>query len=541
MQVLKKLFSTPVASVFALLMSIVAINTWQLELPNFSYDNSFSIAAAKNIYDGKGYTLTTASPEDLSVTSYEPLNKWPPGYSWLLFLVKRITGTDWIIACYILNAIGATLLILALRKIFLLLQVPQWAINTYLLFAGFFPYPFLSDWFSDLMAVAFFMWAIVFLLQMIVTNRNIYACGIAAGALLGFCTWLKYLYLSVSLIPFVFLLFYSTGLNNLRLSKALASGGLVLSMCILYILWFQHDHTGNAFYINPTGKGFFPQNLLHLGAFIPGSLIDFKFFDMQLSTWLRFPYLKMMVVWKWVNAFLLVALTALAILHYRKNGLRLSTVLSVYLHLTWAISISILVLLVYLSLTQRHYSDNSTLFWTYVGELRYYAVALIFIQQGILFWMIYQKDLQSRLRVIFVTILVFILSVDVSHGVYYLSKKAIIKREIGKNRKSEQMDFLALETADSLAKRENKIVIYSDIYQLANIASLSGISVLYDYDNMNKTLHSSKPVTLLVILGSPALPAYERFLSLYKPTLFLKYNMPGSNNETANFYIVKLP
>jgi hypothetical protein len=172
--------SSAAVSIFVLMIAIGTINAWQLVLSNFSNDNSFSIAAAKNVYDGKGYTLTSILPHDLSITGYEPLNKWPPGYSWLLVLIKKITKADWIASCYILNAIGATLLILALRKILLLLNVPDWIVNVYLLFAGSVPYPFMSCWFSDLLAAAFFMCALALLLLMIVKNKNSFICSIAS-------------------------------------------------------------------------------------------------------------------------------------------------------------------------------------------------------------------------------------------------------------------------------------------------------------------------------------------------------------------------
>ena len=146
----------------------------------------------------------------------------------------------------------------------------------------------------------------------------------------------------------------------------------------------------------------------------------------------------------------------------------------------------------------------------------------------------------TRLIGFFFTAIIIILAViQICHGFYYLPKQVFMKRDAGTNRKTEQIDFLALKTATELLKQKDKLIICSDSHELANIASLSGISVLYDYDSLNKVLHTSKPLTLLVILSSSSLSYYRQFFLTYKPKLLLKYNMPNSSDKTANFYIVK--
>ena len=39
------------------LIAVLAINSWQQLLRNFDNDNAFSLAAAKNISEGHGYTI----------------------------------------------------------------------------------------------------------------------------------------------------------------------------------------------------------------------------------------------------------------------------------------------------------------------------------------------------------------------------------------------------------------------------------------------------------------------------------------------------
>ncbi len=77
---IKTFVSRNYISVLFTLFSILIINVKQLIGENFGWDNSFSVAAAKNIADGHGYTLRMATPDDLSKVVYEPFNKFPPGY-----------------------------------------------------------------------------------------------------------------------------------------------------------------------------------------------------------------------------------------------------------------------------------------------------------------------------------------------------------------------------------------------------------------------------------------------------------------------------
>ena len=87
------------------IVAAAALNTWQLVLPNFHFDNSFSLAAAKNVADGHGYTTRQVFPGDVSTVVYDPLNKWPPGYSWLLVGVMTVAHTSVITSAYIVNGI----------------------------------------------------------------------------------------------------------------------------------------------------------------------------------------------------------------------------------------------------------------------------------------------------------------------------------------------------------------------------------------------------------------------------------------------------
>ena len=144
----------PIVNLIVFIVAAAALNTWQMVLPNFHYDNSFSLAAAKNVADGNGYTVRHVLAADVSQVIYEPLNKWPPGYSWLLVGVMAVTGTGVITAMYIVNALMVMVFLAGIYCMMAALKFPAPAINGFILFAGFFPYAFLGTWFADLAAVA---------------------------------------------------------------------------------------------------------------------------------------------------------------------------------------------------------------------------------------------------------------------------------------------------------------------------------------------------------------------------------------------------
>jgi hypothetical protein len=139
------------------IISIFASNCWQQILPNFDVDNSFCIAAAKNISEGHGYSIEMADAGDLSKSYFQPLNKWPPGHSWLLYLIHKLLLTDWVHTTYVLNALSLTILVLLFRKLLFQLEFPSWIIHCAILFFGFFEYTFHFSNNTDLLALVFYL------------------------------------------------------------------------------------------------------------------------------------------------------------------------------------------------------------------------------------------------------------------------------------------------------------------------------------------------------------------------------------------------
>ena len=151
-------------------------------------------------------------------------------------------------------------------------------------------------------------------------------------------------------------------------------------------------------------------------------------------------------------------------------------------------------------------------------------MVLIFIQQGILFLLVYKRSLLYPATRIFITVMIALVVIEVSHGFYYLTKEVFIKNEVGANRRSELLDIIAMRAVSTLLNQGNKVVVCSENDELANIASLAGGSVLDDFAKLNGTLHASQRVTLLTVFSQQPLPFFKPFFLAHHPKFLFQHN-----------------
>jgi hypothetical protein len=495
------------------IVAAAALNTWQMVLPNFHYDNSFSVAAAKNVADGHGYTIRQVLPDDVSKVIYDPLNKWPPGYSWMLVSVMAIGKTDVITAMYIVNGI---VVLFFLAGIYLLLSALKFnapAINGFILFAGFFPYAFLGTWFSDLAAVSFLTLAIGLILQANNTGKHLYVKAIAAAVLCSYCVFLKYLYLPVAILPLIVWGWYSLKNKNRKQFQAALDASAIVMAAAAALLAYQSLHSGQPVYVNPTGKGFFPGHLLHVGPLIPASLIDQEFLLVQMDGLPFFTYTTAKQALVILNYFMLAGL-----IYWMYKWWKQTSSKGLYAYIVLVVTAAIAVLLIFLSLTFGPYLSEFQPFWTYVEELRYYAIVIVFLQIWLFWFFIVRKPVRPGIvyRALRVAVITTAL-VGSLHSAYYLIKQAVIKREIGTNKKNEQVSIAALNAVKELRKKYPGLVVCSNRHELANMVSLSGAPVMYDFNALNGPLKTSKPVVLVAILHNDFVYRYYPFFQRYDP------------------------
>jgi hypothetical protein len=497
-------FSGRLVGILCTLVSITAINSIQQTIDNLGWDNSFSIAAAKNMSESHGYSVRLASTQDISKAYYEPLNKWPPGYSVLLVMVHAITSQDWIQNAFLLNAIGLTLLVLLFRKMLLQLDYPIWVIHLSVLYFGFIFHSFLGVYFTDIFGLLFFMTGCSLLVQYVKNKENNFNLVALSAFLFAFSAWQKYLYFGLAFIPLISLLFFGWKRKIKKIQMASAVGLCVTGFLISLLIYFQFRNTGSGAYIKPSSKtGFFPLQLLGLTPVVPESFLNLDFINMQISTHSRISYKNVYIFWSIINFFCLcfIAYVGWPIIksadYFKKRHWNFYVLMS--------LSVSVYIFIFLGSLTVRynsHYEDMAYP-WVFVGIPRYFAPFCFLIFQFFVFLFLKPSLFPNRITLyLFRILMVCIMLEEIGHGTYFFIKQIFIKKEFGLQRPADQKELRSFRIVKTELAKKEAIVVCAGIPEISNYSSLLGISSIMDPSYFLKPIYSSKEVLVVTTLDS---------------------------------------
>ncbi len=500
----KIFFSNRLVGISCTLLAITAINCIQLTIANLSWDNSFSIAAAKNFSEGHGFSIKLASTQDISNVYYEPVVKWPPGYSGLLVFIHSISSPDWIRAAFLLNAIGLTLLVLVLRKILLQLEYPLWIVHPAILYFGFIFHFFIGIYFTDIFALLFFMTGCSLLLKYVKREQKAFYLVVLSAFFFAFSAWQKYSYFGLAFIPFLSF-YYFEWKRNKKIIQAVPATGICITGCLIsLIIYFLLRNSGHALYIKPSSStGFFPFQLLGLAPVVPGSFVNLDFINMQVSNHTSINYQKMSIAWSVINFLCLLFLARISWpiiknANYFKNGFQ-----NFYTRMSLWVSIYLFVFLSVLTVHYNsHYSDMMNP-WVFVGIPRYFAPFCFLIFQFFVFLFLRPALFPGKISFyLFRLFMVCIMIEEISHGTYFIIKQILVKKEYGLQRPADQSELRSYRfVKDELAKK-NAIVVCAGIPEISNFSSLLGISSIMDPSVFQKPIQSSKEVLIITTLDS---------------------------------------
>jgi hypothetical protein len=518
-----------------ILISIIAINCWQLILRNFDNDNAFSIAAAKSISEGHGYSIKTAAAADLSKFYYEPLNRWPPGYSWLLVIMHKLFNTGWIPTAFILNALGLTMLVLIFRKILLQLDYPEWIVNITVLYFGFLLHPFHYSYYTDIFGLLFFLTGLSVLMKCIRSEKNMVLMSVLAAFLLGLSAYMKYLYIPLSFLPGISFFLYGYSLKRKDYQFAALKGLIFLGIIIISLLLFQYFNSGQSLYINPSKTGIFPDQLLGMAPVIPYGLTNMLFLNMQLSIFLNLSFTALHTFWQIVYLFCMGWLAYTGYKLLRPAISRIRDFRSFYAIQAVLFTVVLFSYLLVLSVTKnKHYPD--TFFeWVYGQELRYYSVFIVFLIQFIVLLYLKQNYFFNRTgKFIFRCIIWFILFVEITHGTYFCIKSIGVEKKYGFDISADQFLYKSMELTKKELTMNKNLVFCSNNYTIANMCSLENVPVFYDLGKLKKPIPHSLPLTLLIAVDT-TVPG------TFVPVLFVPQVKPYYLFKNVSFYFVNLP
>lgn len=498
----KHFLSGKPAGIIAVLIASAAINCRQIVLDNFASDNAFIIAAARNLAEGHGYSIKVALISDLANCYYAPLNKWPPGYSWMLVCIHKFSGTDWLHAAYLLNGIALTAVVIVFGKLLFQLNILNWFVPVAVLCFGFIEHAFLSS-FADIPGLLFYLTGLSLLLYYLESKYRRAWAVILAAAAFSFSAYLKYLYLPLAFIPHFCLFWYGIKLKRKEIRQTALIGIVILFLFTGGLLLYLHFHSGQAYYFNPTQTGFYPEQLFRPITVIPASFMNLNFYNVQISLHSHISYPDMELFWAILNGGCLIWLTYAGWIAFKQKGFWLKGKRSFYAIQACFVSGALFIFLAALTVHFNKYYSLRRPDWVYLQETRYYAVFCIFVLQFVVYLLLSGKDYLGKKGIIaFRLFMVLIMSVEVSHGVYYFFKKIGIEKKYGIERKSEKIDLRALTlTKQELSKSKN-VVVCSNSEEIVNVCGFSEAATFQDIRLLPAHIPASHPLMLITVIDT---------------------------------------
>lgn len=511
---IKSILETRIVTLSIILFTTVGRIIQVIFLFNIRSDRSYQMLATRNFLSGHGISLAHVLPGNLSKEIYEPLIKWPPGYSLLLSPVYFICNNNYIIAGLALEIFFSILLIFITRSILKTLHVQPYLVNIYTLFTGFIIYPFYIKPSSDAIAITFFLLAFHFTLSLLSRNKhtNLKIAGLIISLLLSGS--IKYLFIPVVFIIPLFLLVKGIIDANPHIKRIGIFSLFILGTTLSALLLYQKNVSGSAIYITQPMRGFFPENLISPYPFIPASFINPETAGMILQK----KYTEGSLVdriFQVIHLFTFFIIFLYGLWLVYKNRFKKLSATSTFFYLSFFVSLSITLLLMMLSV--RVAKEDG--WWTYVQEPRYYGLIILLIQLS--FFIIYQYDsgrFKKYTRYIFIIFLVLMLP-DMFRGITFSAKRIVHYK---KEEYSWQTELKIQQYADSIIKKEkikysvahavltgssdymnNRVCLYSHIPQMDSLDKINNLS----------SLNTKTPILLLVMLRQDVLPAFQAFLN----------------------------
>ncbi len=526
----------------AWLFTIIAIAVRVVNILYASFtsrDKIFLALQSKSFLNGKGLSVPQYFTTDIMNPVYDLTPKWPPGYPILLAPFLKIFDYDVAAATVTIDLLGGIALILITRSVANHLRFPPAAVNIITLIAGCFEYAFISEALpTDIASFAFFLGGLLVLLKAL-QKETLQINKIIIASLLLFlpCTF-RYAYPSLSIAaPLAVILIGWYLQNKLFIKKGVLSLSIV-SLLLILLFIILRTTTGQAGYIVDTGKGFYPENILHCAPIIPGSFINTFFTTSQLINKTGMTLLQSHQLLEIINGVMIVGLLVLFFyLFIHRKFFKQIDSFKLFLLTGFFISAATLVSLGYLAVTYKPQSGYNY-GWNYFNEPRYFMFISFYLQVGFIGWVfLYQSWKKSMLQKIIVTLLSLLLFIEVTHNIYF-NIKVVLDPAKYKVAPYEESDYTYFTQTISSLSRENTnadLLIVSgsdDFFPL--MAAYSGHKGIYDGQNIDKVLPQIKKKTIIIFtLYDNELPAYQEFLKKQDAVVLNQIN-------GVNFYSVTI-
>lgn len=499
---IKKIFTNYSFTISLFVLALASRLAVQLYFFSYGTDRSLQMVAAKNFRDGHGISLNLVMITDLSKEIYQPLIGWPPGYSIFVGVISFFLNNNIVLSAIVFDLLSVALFLYYSRKVLQILNTPVQLLNFYTLISGFFLYDFLQVSTSDLNAVAFFVWTFYMSLDFIKNDKKGIGYAAAIGLINFISPFIRYMFIPVAVV----IPFYLVYIGNKTRDKRIYKGGLMASTVTIVLLvllfFFQNQYTGSPLFINSTGKGFFPANLLEAYPVIFASFINLGFYYSVGASFGVIKYGQYAELILGLNVLLLGFLLYLFIKFFFKKRISELRIADHFIFIGGTASAFILCLLTALSL---HYAPfvYPTYRWTFIKEARYMAFPLIFIQL-LAFVLIFSKwqTAKNNLFKIGSVLLIVVLWLEVLHGMYFTGKILLGNKTFFSYNKDfcKQKDFINQTITGLIKKNLSSVIVFTSTDPtFTSLANLRGAKALYNLPPQT-IVSSSRPFILIVAI-----------------------------------------
>jgi hypothetical protein len=243
--------------VFLLLFALFFRFKHEICFPHLTSDYAVQMGAAKNYTEGKGFSGSAVSSDDLSKPVDKQMRMWPIGYPVLLVISWHILH-NWFWAAILLQLVGVGLLLWAMLRILLYLGVSKKIRSLFLIFIALSSTPFYYLGTTDLLTAAIFLWCVSIILKQSRNNDYSLTGFIVIGLLSALNCTIRFAYIpNLVIIPAFYFILWFFRKDRRMMTGVLVTAGISFLCTFVFFTLFKID----------SGRTSFIQNLIHWDLF----------------------------------------------------------------------------------------------------------------------------------------------------------------------------------------------------------------------------------------------------------------------------------
>lgn len=521
-QIFQPKYLTAVCIIFAIANRIIFTTLYS----QIGSDTKIQLTFAQNLLAGKGMGVTKYFTNDLNTPIFDTHQWFPPGFSIAILPFLKLSGGDEFKAVLVFDLLTAILFVVAVRVLGKHAGLPAYLNNIVTLIIGCSQYIFFMDWAStDAISLCFLLFALAKTIDVISQKANLTVLQTFSYGIL-FCLpfFFRYMYLPLAVLMPSFVLLFGFVSKNRELKaggcKLLVSCGFLLSLFFVFNLFTA----GNALYVHNVGRGFYFSQLLRWYPFFPASFINLDFAAQSIERISRVEYSRIMFFFRIINIvhFVLFLVLLMRFLYTDKTKMPFSRHF-IFIIIGSAISITIILLLAYLSITYKELTWGLTK-WTHVQDARYFSYIYIFIPLLFFIGLHYYASFFRRSFIrIFVFIALCFFGTEILHGIYYNIKISSSHRDLAVIREADKgyRNFPSIIAEIEKQNPDRQIFVTSPDQYYLHAASQMGYKAIFDYAKLLPDLKVTSKSLLIIPVHNEELTIMKEYIERRKPRLLL--------------------